>query len=318
MMNKIQKLIQKIDARQRGHSWLGFPYAVMKKYGEDQGGYQSALLTYYGFLSLFPLLIVLTTLVSLTTGQHHALQTTIINSITDYFPKLGSQLSAHVHSLHKSGVALLVGVVLTFYGAHGVADVFRYSINHIWQIPIKQRDGFPKSTIKSLSIVIVGGLGFMLASLLAGYAGTVGHGFGFRLLSLAINAFILFCLFGFLLNTSLPHHVSIKQTWAGGAFAAIVLVLLQSVGSYLLARELKNLDSLYSTFAIALGLLYWLYLQAEVLYYAVVIAAVHSQKLWPRALDAKNPTQIDKQIYAKHAMKEAVLESETITADFSS
>jgi membrane protein len=316
-MNKIQKLIQSLDKQQRKRKWLAFPYAVIKKYGEDQGGYQSALLTYYGFLSLFPLLLVLTTVVSLTTGQHHALQTTIVNSITDYFPKLGSQLSAHVHSIHKSGAALLVGIVLTFYGARGVANVFLYSVNHIWQVPFTKRDGFPKSTLKSLTIVIVGGIGFMVASLLAGYAGSAGTGFLFKLIPLAINAFILFWLFSFLLNTCLPHHVSIKETWTGAATAAIGLVLLQTIGSHLLARELKSLDSLYSTFAIALGLLYWLYLQAQVMYYSVVIAVVHSQKLWPRALNANQPTEVDKHVYAARASKETVIQGETISADFS-
>jgi membrane protein len=167
-MNIIQKSIYKFDLLQRKRSWLGFPYAVVKKYGEDQGGYQAALLTYYGFLSLFPLLLVLTTVVSLATGQHHQLQTTIITSITNYFPKLGSQLSVHEHGIHKSGLALLVGVVLIFYGTHGVADVFRYSVNHLWRVPVKQRDSFPVTITKSLTIIIVGGLGFMVASLLAG------------------------------------------------------------------------------------------------------------------------------------------------------
>jgi YihY family inner membrane protein len=306
-MNIIQKTIHTFDKKQQQHAWLGFPYAVVKKYGEDQAGYQSALLTYYGFLSLFPILLVLTTIVSLTTGHAQGLQTTIINSITNYFPKLGSQLSTHVHSLHKSGIALIVGIVFTIYGARGVADVFRHGVNHVWQIPVKKRDGFPRSSIKSLTIIIVGGIGFMAASLCAGYAGAVGRGFAFRGLSLLVNVFILFWLFNFLINVSLPHHISAKETRAGAACAAIGLVVLQSLGSYLLARELKNLDALYSTFAIALGLLFWLYLQAQVLYYSVEVAAVRSKNLWPRSLDGSRPTAADAKVLAHQHESEADL-----------
>jgi YihY family inner membrane protein len=316
-MSAIKKLIRALDSFQQRHAWFGFTYAIIKKYGDDQASYQAALLTYYGFLSLFPLLLVLTTVLGITAGHHSGVQATITNSITSYFPQLGSQLSAHIHSLHKNGSALIIGIVLTFYGARGVADVFRYGVNHVWQVPGTERDGFPKSTIKSLAIVIVGGLGFMVASLTAGYAGAVGQGIAFRMLSLVVNVFILFWLFNFLLNVSLPYHVKLSKTWAGAATAAIGLVVLQSVGSYLLTRELKNLDTLYSTFAIALGLLYWLYLQAQVLYYAVEIDVVRSKHLWPRALDASRPTKADELVYTNLAKKEKKLTTETVSADFS-
>jgi membrane protein len=302
-MNSIQKLIGHIDKFQRHHSGFGFFYAVIKKYSEDQAGYQAALLTYYGFLALFPLLLVLTTVIGALTSHASGLQHTIITSVTNYFPVLGGQLSTHVHSLHKSGLALLVGILFTIYGARGVADVFRQGVNHIWRGPSVNQDSFPKSAAKSLGLIIVGGLGLMLASLCAGYAGAVGHGLGFRALSIAVNIFILFWLFTFLLNLSLPRHVSLKETQAGAAAAAIGLVILQSLGSYLLARELRNLDALYSTFAISLGLLFWIYLQAEMMYYSVEIASVRSHKLWPRALDAHNPTSVDERLTAKRAAR---------------
>jgi YihY family inner membrane protein len=295
-MNILQQLISRIDIFQQRHKPLAFGYAVIKKYGEDKAGYQAALLTYYGFLSLFPLLLVLTTTVGVLANHHPGLQQTVLTSVTKYFPMLGGQLSAHVHSLHKSGIALAVGILFTLYGARGVADVFRVGVNHVWRGPAARQDPFPKSLAKSFSLIVVGGFGLMLASLSAGYAGTVGHGALFRLLSTAINIFILFWLFTFLLNVSLPRRVSLKEIRPGAISAAIGLVILQSAGSFLLARELKNLDALYSTFAIALGLLFWIYLQAQVVYYSVEIAAVQSRGLWPRALNSSNATAVDRKL----------------------
>lgn len=299
--SRIKKFVHALDTVQQRHAVLGFPYAVFRKYNDDQAGNQAAFLTYYAFLSLFPLLLILTTVVSLLSAHHSVLQQDVVTSVTNYFPVLGGQLSTHVHTLHKSGLALLTGILFALYGARGVANVFREGVHQVWLGTPAKSDNYPKSVVRSIALILVGGAGFILASVVAGYAAAVGHGFGFRVLSIAVNFVILFVLFSFLLNMSLPSHVSFKETRVGAAVAAIGLVILQGFGSYLLTRELKNLDALYSTFAIALGLLFWIYLQAQVLYYAIEIATVHSRKLWPRAIDSARPTAADQKIKGQTA-----------------
>ena len=293
-MKQVQRLIDKLDAYQQRHRVTAFGYAVIKKYGEDGAGQQAALLTYYGFLSLFPLLLVLTTITGVVIGNHPQLEATIIDGLTDYFPLLGNQLSSHIHGLHSTGFPLLVGILFTLYGTRGVADAWRRGVQNLWGVPKRQRAGFPKSLLKSFVVVMVGGLGFILASILAGLASAAGHGIAFWTLSVAINLFILFWLFTFLLNFNLPRHIAFREIWVGAAAAAIGLVILQTLGGYILAHELKGLDALYSYFALALGLLFWIYLQAQMLYYAVEIAAVSSKKLWPRSFTepvAKNTSK---------------------------
>jgi hypothetical protein len=63
-MDRLKRLVQAADDFQQRHRWLAFPVAVVKKYGEDQGGHRAALLAYYGFFSLFPLLLVAVTLLA--------------------------------------------------------------------------------------------------------------------------------------------------------------------------------------------------------------------------------------------------------------
>jgi YihY family inner membrane protein len=292
-MNIVKTTINRLNKFQQSHPLPAFIYAVIKKYGEDQAGYQAALLTYYAFLSLFPLLLILTTLTSTIAAGNPHFQREIIRSTTNYFPVLGDQLSVHIHSLHKSGLALAVGILFTFYGSRGVADAFRNGVQNIWYVPRRRRDGFPKSTIKSLALISVGGAGFILASIAAGLTAGAGHGLILHLLAAVVNFAILFLLFSFLINVSLPRHVPLKDTRAAAITAALGLVILQSAGSYLLKHELKSLDALYSYFALSLGLLFWIYLQAQVLFYSVEIAAVHAHQLWPRSLDNKHPTSAD-------------------------
>ena len=309
-MNRLQTTITAIDNWQRRHRATAFSFAVVKKYGEDEAGYQAALLTYYGFLSLFPLLLVLTTLVGLIGGNHEAFKQTILHGLTNYFPSFGDQLSK-VQAIHKSGLALVVGILFTLYGARGVADAFRNGVNHIWETPKSQRPGFPKSNLQSLAIIAVGGGGFLLASILSGFAAAAGHGILFRVFSVAINLIILFWVFRLLLNLALPDHLPTRHTRSAAIAAAIGLVVLQSLGSLILNNQLKNLNAVYSIFALSLGLLFWLYLQAQTIYYAVEIASVRSLKLYPRSLQADNLTSADKRVNKRQLLREKQLDDET-------
>jgi membrane protein len=293
-MNHISRLARHINQYQQHNRLLAFCYAVIKKYGEDNAGYQAALLTYYGFLALFPLLLVVITLTDNFLVQYPHLQATVLKGLTDYFPLLGNQLAAHIHTLKRSGLALIVGILFTLYGAQGVASAFSRGVQHIWQIPKQDQNNFPKSVYKNLTLLIVGGLGFLLASISAGLAAAVGHGLMFRVLSVIVNLVILFWLFTFMINFSLPRRIQLIEIRIGAVFAAVGLVILQLLGGYILAHELKNLDALYSYFAISLGLLFWIYLQSQMLFYAIEVSVVSSRKLWPRSLEADSPTTVDK------------------------
>lgn len=315
-MSLTDKIVDRIDRYQRTHRFPGFIFAVVKKYGDDEAGYQAALLTYYGFLALFPLLLVLTTIAGMLASKNPELQEAIIRSMTDYFPVLGSQLSEHVQSFRKTGFALVAGLLFTLYGARGVADAFRHGINHVWHIPYEKRLGFPQSILKSIILVVVGGIGMLVASVSTSVAASAGHGFAFYGLSIAVNLLILFWVFVALLNLSLPRHVPLAEMRTGAITAAIGLVTLQTLGGYVLTQQLKNLNALYSNFAIPLGLLFWIYLQAQVLYYAIEITNVRSKKLYPRSLSGKNLTAADKAAYTTQAKKEKVVEPESIDASF--
>jgi membrane protein len=301
-VNHLERLSRRLNQYQQQNHLLAFCYAVIKKYGEDEAGYHAALLTYYAFLALFPLLLVLTTLTNTILARHPQLDARVIKSVTDYFPLLGSQLAAHVHSFKRSGAALFVGTLFTFYGARGVAGAFSHGVHHIWRIPRQDQAGFPRSVFKSLALLVAGGLGFLLASISAGLAQAAGHGLLFRSLSVVINLVILFWVFTFMINFSLPRRVSLAETRIGAAFAATGLVVLQLLGGYILAHELKNLDALYSYFAISLGLLFWIYLQSQMLFYAMEISVVSSQKLWPRSLEPNSPTPVDEQLKNKNKL----------------
>lgn len=306
-MTFIQKTLHRLDTFQQQHSAVGFPLAVQKKYGEDQAGYRAALLTYYGFLSLFPLLLVLTSVLRIVLQHNPAVRQKIINSAYSYFPVVGTQLQHNIHGLGKNGIALVIGLILTFYGAKSVADAFRSGVNHVWQVPRDERTKFPLSTLKSFAVIIVGGAGLILAMLVAGYSTKSGNA-ALSVLAVIISLIILFGLFSFLIKISLAVPANFKKLWIGAAVIAVALEILQVAGGYLVTHQLKHLDSLYGTFAVVLGLLFWIYLQAQVIFYALEIDSIRAFRLWPRGMVAETLTPADKRAFGLYVKRSQFVE----------
>lgn len=272
---------QKFDLIQSKHPVLAFPIAVIKKYGDDQAGNQAALLTYYGFLALFPLLLVATTILQILAFNNLHFQTDVVNALTGNSSTLGNQLTTHIQSLHRNGLALLVGLLFLLYGARGVASVFRNGSNQVWGITRSHMLGFPNSIIKDITTIVFGGLGLFVAAGITGTVTTYGNSPFWWLLSYIADAIVLYLVFNVLFNLVLVGKIATKEIHLASLFTAIGLVTMQILGAYILGRVLKNLDALYSTFAVSLGLLFWIYLQSQIVYYSMEIALVKSRKLWP-------------------------------------
>jgi membrane protein len=303
--NFIERLLALFDKTQQKHHALSFPYAVIKKYSDDDAGYQAALITYYGFLSLFPLLLVATSLIDSITQRSSELHTRLIADINSYFPIVGDQLQSSVHS-NKTGPALIIGLLFALYGARGIADAVRAALDHAWAIPRAKRSGFPKNLLRSLGLLFGGGLGLVLTNGLASYAlAAVGRSPLLRLIPILINVSLLYLIFMyiFLIGSSRQHPR--KDVRLGAITASIGLLLLQAIGGYLITHQLHNLRGLYGQFALVLAILFWIYLQAQVLMYAIEINVVHTYKLWPRSLTQKPTTSADKKAFRLYAEKEA-------------
>lgn len=282
-MDFIKQQLARFDKFQRRHGALGFPLAVLKKYNDDEAGYQAAIITYYGFMSLFPLLLVFTSVLRIVLQHNPGVRERIVNSTYNFFPVVGTQLEHNIHGFGKNGLALAIGLILTLYGARGVADAFRRSVRKLWKVPRTEAAGFPMNIVKSLALILIGGVGLIGASLITGYTTTAGSPVVKALLVLA-SLLLLFGVFVAIIRLSLPIKVAVKDVWVGAAAMAIGLAALQAGGGYIVTHQLRHASTLYGTFAVVLGLLFWIYLQARVLLYALEIELVRTRRLWPRRL----------------------------------
>ena len=293
--NTVSGLAKHIDKIQQQRPLLAFIVAVVRKYSDDEAGLQAALLTYYGFLSLFPLLLVATSLTDLIAQHNMHLRMRLLDDITNYFPVVGEQLRQNIHNGHKVGIAFVSGLIVAIYGTHGVGNAARRVLDIAWGVPVKNRNRFPEGMFKSLGILFGAGFGLLLTTVLASYATAVlGHSLFFRLVPLAIDAVLLYliCMFIFTLGGSRKQS---RQNVRLGAITTVMgLFILQTIGGYLIIHQLRRTSSVYGQFSLVLVIMFWLYLLAQVFTYAIEINVVHSHKLWPRSLADEQPTAADR------------------------
>ncbi|HEY5549858.1 MAG TPA: YihY/virulence factor BrkB family protein [Candidatus Saccharimonadales bacterium] len=286
-MESLKWPLKKLDRLQQRFKPTAFAVAVIKKYNDDDGGRLAALITYYGFLSLFPLLLVATSAIHLFLGGFEGLQDRIIDGINTYFPAMGETIQKSIKVFPGSGLALVFGILVTVYGARGGAATIRLTFNQIWSVPKEKQLTFPLSVIHSLLIVLVGGSGLVLAAVLSSYAAGLTDVFIYRLIPFTISFLTLIGVFYLVFSLSINSREPTRKDLLVSAIAAAIGVqILQLIGGYLVTHQLKSATSLYGTFAIVFGLLFWIYLQVQVLLLAAFAGAVHAKRLWPRRLIA--------------------------------
>lgn len=299
----MKRFITAVDAFQQRHRALGFAFAVWKKFGDDQAGSLAALVAYYAFLSTFPLLLVLVTVLGMVLSGNPQLQKDVLNSALTEFPVIGDQLRANVHSLGRSGFGLIVGLILTFIGARGVANAMQNAMNTVWGIPRSDRPGFPNNWLRSFALIAIIGLGVLVTTALSGMGSWSGHtvlGAWGRFLVLAVSLLLNIGLFWLGLRTATAGDVSWRDLRLGAVLSAIIWQVLQYVGGYVVAHSLRHASALYGTFGLVLGLLAWFALQAQLTLYAVEADVVRSRRLWPRSLFPPPLTQQDRKALSSY------------------
>jgi len=308
------RVLAAVDAYQREHRWLGFPIAVVYKFADDQGQYLAALITYYGLLSLFPLLLLLVTVLGFVLEGNPHLQAGVLDSALVQFPVIGSQLRGNVSSLTGSGVGLAIGIVGTLYGCLGVAGAMQNAFNRAWAVPRNRRPNPLRARARSLLLLPVLGVGVLVTTGLAGvttgahaYGADVGARVGVAaiLLAMLTNIGVFMLAFRVLTATEVPT----RGLRAGAIAAGVGWQVVQILGTLFVTHALRGTEEAYGVFGLVLGLIAWIYLLALVTVLATEISVVAAKRLWPRALltpftDRVRLTSADERAYTGYADSE--------------
>jgi YihY family inner membrane protein len=306
--------VDKLDAFQRRYRVTAFVFGVLKKFGDDHGSYLAALITYYAFISIFPLLLAAFTIVAYVLSGDKAAITTLERHVGSY-PIIGpaaNQLAGQ--SLKGSPAALVVGVLGLVWGAMGLAQAAQHSMNQAWNVAGRDRRHFGLRLLRGIAWYGVFGVG-IAASTFVTSLGSIFDWSGGPVLSGLLALLINVGLFALSFRILSPATASMRDLLPGAAFGGAVWTILTGVGVGL-AHELAHSNALYGSFTPILALLAFLYLSARLTLYGIEANVVKAQHLWPRSLTNKDLGPPDRIQLAGLAKREERVERQTVVVEF--
>ncbi|HUY30189.1 MAG TPA: YhjD/YihY/BrkB family envelope integrity protein [Acidimicrobiales bacterium] len=313
----LERAVRAADHVQQRSRVLGFAVAVQKKFGDDNGGGLVTNLAYSGFVSVFPLLLVLVTVLGIVAGHDSSFARSIERSVLSQFPIIGTDLQNNVHALHRATVpGLVFGLAGLTWGATGLSQTGLYAMAQVWNVPGVLRPGFLARVWRSFAFLALLGTGVSVAGLLSGYGllgrHTVLAGAASELASVIATSALYLAGLRVLTTREVPWRLLVPGSVVGG----IAWTALEAAGGELVARGLRHESAVYGLFAIVLGLLAWIYLGARISMYAAEINAVLAFHLWPRSIAPPPLTSADRRALRLVAQQSERRPGERVSVSF--
>jgi len=303
--NPVLRILDRGDRMQRRHASAAFVIGVFKKFGEDRAGRLAALIAYYSFFSVFPLLLVLVTTLGFVFGDDATVREEIAGSALAQIPVVGNSLQTG--SLEGNGIGLAVGIVGALWAGLGAMLAGQDAMNAVWDVPIRERPNPLYSRVRALLMLGVLGMQLIGATVLSAIGpelpGLNGIAqIGIALGTIALNTFVV----GLAFQVLTDRRLSVAQIWPGAVFAGVGYYVLQTLGTRLVAQRISTAGEVYGTFASVIGLLTYFYLLAQVTVLAAVVNVVRDRRLYPRSLLGDDHTEADRRAqlaYAREAKR---------------
>lgn len=255
---------------------------VASRSGRENGGQMAAALTYYAFLSIFPLLLLALSVAGFALSGNEVAQRRWVERLTSAIPGLGDlierNLRAVVEGRTAGGILAALGLLWSGMGIVGAA---RTSLARIWRRPMAQNPFLLRlrtlAALAALGLVAlasVAGTGF-----LAGLGGREGWGLALRVLGIAAAAAvdIGFFLLAYRLLTPGPGP-TFAVLLPGAALMAVGWTGLKLASTWYVARVVARATAIYGSFAAVIGVLAILNVAAQLFVYGAVLSAVLAER----------------------------------------
>ena len=286
-MRIVDQAIDHVDDVQRRYPVVGFPLAVVKRYGEDHGGWLGATITYYGFFALVPLLLVFVTVVTTVFDDNPTLLNRILSAVWEQLPFVGEDIRDDVKPIAGDPLAVTLALLVALWGATNVMRVCQDTVNRMWGVPRYRRPGFLAKLWRSAAVIGLLGAGVVGTAVITGV--TLGlelatiSAVATGLASCVANTLITLGLFRLLIARDL----SLGQLLPGSLIVGVGSYALTLLGGLYVQRVVSEASSLYGSFAAVVGLFAWIALLVQILVYGTLVNVVRTERLWPRSLSGR-------------------------------
>jgi membrane protein len=278
----LDRTFRRFDRAQQRLPGAGFAFAVLRKYGDDQAGNLAALIAYYAFVSVFPLLLIFVTVLGLVLPSHPGLQ-------------------LRLAGIHGDWWVLAVSIAISIWGARGVANAAQHAFNEVWDVPYAQRPGFLPGLARSLAMLLLLGLAVVLTGILSGLGAAGTLAVPVRVAVFAISTAVNIGVFVLAFRLATAPVVRTRCLILGAVVSALLWQVLLAAGGLLVTHQVRHAQSLYGAFGVVLGLVGWLQIQAQLTVLAIEVDVVRERRLWPRSASPPPLTQADREALTAYA-----------------
>jgi len=315
-MNPVERVIRRADGAQQRHRAPAFVFGVIKKYGDDNGGVLASNLAHSAFVTVFPLLMILVTVLVTVASDAPSLRHAVLNAVARQFPFVGQTLIGNIHKLHRSsGVSLIVGLLLSAWGATGLAQAGLYTMEQVWNLPGPARPGYVPRLVRAVVFLAVLGVGVVGGTFLTGLV-AYGHSLVIfvvlaEVLAALVNAGLYLASFRILT----PKGISTRSLVPGAVAGGLAWTALQAVAA-LVVHHFLHTASVYGIFATVLVLYAWIYLGVQITVYAAEVNVVLIRHLWPRTIVQPPLAEADRASMALQALQNQRREEQSVQVSF--
>ena len=321
----MKRFVDRLDRFQRKHPIIGFPLAVIYKYFDDQGAYLSAIITYYAFIAIFPMMLMASSILGFVLDGNPSLRDRLLDSALSQFPIIGDQLG-RPEGLTGSPTAIAIGAIAAVYGAMGLGQASQNAANIAWSVPRNSRANPFLMRFRSLILLSIAGLGILTLAIISSVLAnpdTFGTdveqriGWIIRLAGFALTVVIFLGLFRLL---SLG-RAGLRSVFPGAVVTALLWQALQWVGNTYVRNVIGKASQMNATFALVLGLIAFIYIAAIMVVLGLEVNVVLRRRLYPRALltpftDNVILTDADQKAYAAYAKSQRHKGFQTVVVTF--
>ncbi|MDX6324212.1 MAG: rane protein [Nocardioidaceae bacterium] len=316
-------IVDRMDAFQRAHRVVGFPLGVVYKYFDDQGPYLAAILTYYAFISIFPLLLIASSVLGFFLQGNRSLQEDLLNSALSQFPIVGTDLG-RPGEMQGSASAVVIGSLAALYGVQGLGQAAQNMLNVAWAVPRNSRLNPVSSRLRSIVLLVLAGIAVLAVAALTTVVGNLGS-FGFyswlRWLSTAVSVAVTAVFMALMMRYTTSRQPSFRDCLPGAIVISLLWHGLQLLGGVYVQRVIAKASDMNGAFALVLGLLGLLFIASCMAVLGVEVNVVLSARLYPRALltpftDAVDLTEADMRAYDGYAKAQRHKGFQTVEVTF--
>jgi YihY family inner membrane protein len=284
--------LERLDGLQKRTKPTGVAVATFSKFREDQTSSLAAMVAFWAFFSIFPLLLVLVTVLGWVLPASD--RANVLTHVAKLFPVLHP---TSIKGLTGSWWALVLGVVTALWSGMAAVRTLQSAFNSVWEIPYNQRPGFLEQVRRGVFVLVTVGAGLVLTTLISGFvtssASGVHLGIAGRIAGYVISILLDIGLFIAAFRMLTDSEISVRDVLPGSIFSGLIFFVLQQLSAFIISRHLQSAQSTYGTFATVITILWWFYLQSVVTLLGAQLNVVLKHRLYPRSLVHAPQTEAD-------------------------